>query len=71
MSPLVICEIIGAFVDTLTVNDKYPVRNCENFRSQFKRNYLKSYNFFHNFLFHFWSFYQILNILKKKNDRHS
>ena len=38
----VICEIIGAFVDTLTVNDKYPVRNCENFHSQFRRNYLKS-----------------------------
>ena len=30
MSLLVICEIIGMFVKTLTGDDNYPLRNCEN-----------------------------------------
>ena len=32
ISPLVICEISAAFVNTLTVDDKYPFRNCGNLR---------------------------------------
>ena len=24
------CEILGVVVNTLTTNDKYPVRDCEN-----------------------------------------
>ena len=30
MSPLFKFEMIGAFVNTLTADDKYPVRDCEN-----------------------------------------
>ena len=30
MSPLVICEILEAFVNTLTVNGRFSFRNCEN-----------------------------------------
>ena len=30
ISPLVLGEILGAFVKTLTVDDKYPVQDCEN-----------------------------------------
>ena len=30
MSLLVICEMLGAIVNTLTVDDKYPFQNCEN-----------------------------------------
>ena len=30
MSLLVICEILRGFVNTLTADDKYPLRNCEN-----------------------------------------
>ena len=30
MSLLVIYEILGAIVNTLTVDDKYPFQNCEN-----------------------------------------
>ena len=33
ISPLVICEILGVFVHTLTTDDKYPVRYCENLSS--------------------------------------
>ena len=31
MSPLVKFEILNLFVNTLTVDDKYPVHNCEDF----------------------------------------
>ena len=34
--------------------------------SQIKCNYLKNGKIFVNFLFHFWSLHQILNILKKE-----
>ena len=29
-SPLVICEILGVVVNTLTADDKYPVSDCKN-----------------------------------------
>ena len=32
VSPLFIFEILGVFVNTLTTDDKYPVRNCESFQ---------------------------------------
>ena len=30
MSPLVLGEILGMFVNTLTVDGKYPLQGCEN-----------------------------------------
>ena len=30
ISPLVILEVVGVFVNTLTADGKYPVRLCEN-----------------------------------------
>ena len=30
MSPLVLAEIVGVFVNTLTSDGKYPVQGCEN-----------------------------------------
>ena len=32
MSPLVLCEVLVVFVNWLTVNDKYPVQDCENWQ---------------------------------------
>ena len=32
MSLLVICEILGRFINTLTADDKYFLRNSENFQ---------------------------------------
>ena len=32
MSLLVICEILGAIVNTFTVYDECPFRNCENLK---------------------------------------
>ena len=30
MSPLVLCEVLGVFVNTLTSDCKYPIEGCEN-----------------------------------------
>ena len=30
LTPLVICEILVVFANTLAANDKYPVRQCDN-----------------------------------------
>ena len=30
MSPLVLCEILGVFFNTLLADGKYPVQDCEN-----------------------------------------
>ena len=30
MSPLVLREILGLYVNTLTANAKYPIQDCEN-----------------------------------------
>ena len=63
ISPLVICEILGVFVNKLTSILFGIVRICQ---SRFKWNYLKNDEPFLYFLFHFWNLHQILNLLKKK-----
>ena len=64
MSPLVIGEILGVSVNTLTGDGKYPVQvSCSIYHSQFKCNYIKNENYVLNFLFHFWNLHQILNFL--------
>ena len=41
ISLLVICEIWGVFVNTLTLDDKYPPRNCENLRLPIQMQFYK------------------------------
>ena len=65
MSLLVICEILKAFVNTLTVDGNYPFQNYENFPLPIQMQ-LSNEKLFVNCLFHFWNLHQILNILKKK-----
>ena len=57
------------FRNTLTPNDKYPVRDCENLWSPIQTQLsLKPKPFSDFFLFfcYFWNVHQILNILEKK-----
>ena len=37
ISLLLKLEILGVFVNTLTADDKYPVRGCENFKFPIQR----------------------------------
>ena len=66
ISPLVICWILGVFRNTLTANDKYPVRDCQNLSSPIQLQLSLNPKAFFILLFHFWNLNQILNILKKK-----
>ena len=66
MSPLVLDEILGVLVNTLTANGKYLVQDCENLRLPIQMQLSQKRKSFLNFLFHFWNLNQVLNILKKK-----
>ena len=66
MSPLVLGEIVGVFVNTLTSDGKYPVQGCENLELPIQTQLSEKQKPFSNFLFELWILYQILNILKEK-----
>ena len=66
MSPLVLGEIVGVFVNTLTSDGKYPVQGCENLELPIQTQLYEKQKPFSNFLFELWILYQILNILKEK-----
>ena len=65
MSLLVICEMLGAIVNTLTVDDKYPFRNCENLPLSIQMQLYHEKKFV-SLLFHFWHLHQIIQLLKKR-----
>ena len=50
ISPLVLGQILGVFVNLFTADDKYPVQDCENLHSQFKCNYMKNQKLFKIFV---------------------
>ena len=66
MSLLVICEILGAFVNTLTNEDKYPLQKCGNLWLTIQMQLPKKRKTCSDFFGPFWYLYQILIILKKK-----
>ena len=57
MSLLVIYEILGLFVNTLTVDENYPLYNTENLPQPNQMQLTKKF-----FLRQFWKLDQILNI---------
>ena len=61
---LVICKILGLFVNTLTAEDKFSLLNRDNLQEQLRCKYWKKA--FLNFLFHFRNLDSILNINKKR-----
>ena len=50
MSPLVLGNILGEFVHTLTANGKYPVQDCENFQLPIQMQLFKKRKTFSQFL---------------------
>ena len=63
MSPSVVGEILGVFVNTLSADGKYPVQYCENLKVQFQMQLSEKRK---TFPLIFLESYQILNILRKK-----
>ena len=49
VSLLVICEFLGLFVNTLTADDKYSLRNRQNLRQPIQMQLSKKQNFFSQF----------------------
>ena len=66
MSPLVLSEILGVFVETLTADGKDPVQGCENLQLPIQMQLSPKQKSFLNFLFHFWNLHQIFNTFKKR-----
>ena len=66
MSPVVLTEILGKFVNTLTATASIMSKVVRICNSQFKCNYLKNKKVFLNFLFHFCNLHQFLRVLKKR-----
>ena len=66
MSPLVLGEILGIFVNTLTADGKSPVPGCENLQLPIQMQLSEKQKTFSEFFFHFLNLHQILNIFKKK-----
>ena len=66
MSPLVLGEILGVFVNTLTADGKYPVQGCENLQLPIQMQLSEKRKTFSQFLFHLSMLREILNILKEK-----
>ena len=65
ISLLVIFDILGAFDNALTGDDKYPLGNCKNLLLSIQMQ-LSNENYFLRFLCHVWHLHKILNILKKR-----
>ena len=65
ISPLFKFEILCVFLNTLTADVKYPLRDCENLQFAIQMQF-KNKKHFLNFLFHFWNLHQIWNIFEKK-----
>ena len=71
MAPLVLCEIFGVFVNTLTSDGNYPVQDCQYLPLPIRMQFSGKRTRFSHFLCDFWNLHQILKFLKKKDDPHS
>ena len=71
MSPLVLCEILGVFVNTLTVDSKYHVADCKDLQLPIQMQLSEKRRTFCEF---FGPFHESISNIKyfgKKDDRHS
>ena len=62
---------LKSWVCLLTADYKYPFQFWENLPLALQMQLLEKWKTFSVFFFHIWILHQYLNILKKKDDRHS
>ena len=65
MSPLVLGEILGLFVNILTADENYHIEDCENLQLSIQIHLSEKRKIYFNFLLYFWNIHQISNILKE------
>ena len=71
MCPLVLGEILGVFVNTLTANDKYPVQDCDNFPLPTQMQLSEKRKTFSEFFAPFLESRSNFKNFEKKYDSHS
>ena len=69
--PLLKFKILPLFLNTLTADDRYPVRDCWNLQFHIQMIWSKTKHFFLRFFSLFWNVHHTLNILKKRSSSSS
>ena len=69
--PLVLGEILLAFVNTLTADGKYPVQDCKNFQVQIQMQLSEKPKSFSEFFVRFMEYTSNFKNFGKTDDRHS
>ena len=71
MSPLVLDEILGAFVNTFNADGKYPVQGSENLQLPIQMQLSQKEKTFSEFFVQFLEFTSNFDHFGKKDDYHS
>ena len=71
MSPLVLGEILGAFVNTFNADGKYPVQGSENLQLPIQMQLSEKEKTFSEFFVPFLEFTSNFDHFAKKDDYHS
>ena len=71
VSPLVLLEILGVFVKTLTGDPKYSVQDCENLQLPIQMQLSEKRETFSEFFLPFFASTSNFNHFGRKDDRHS
>ena len=71
MSPLVLAEILGMFVNTLTGDGKYPVQGCENLQLPIQMQFSENWYSFSEFFIAFLESTSNFKHFEKRDDCHS
>ena len=70
ISPLVLSEILGVFVNTLTADGKYPVQGCENLQLPIQMQLSEKPKTFSEFFILFVESTSNFEDFEKKHDGH-
>ena len=71
MSPLMLGEILGVFVNTLTTDGKYPVQGCENLQLPIQMQLSEKRKTFSEFFVPFLESTSNFKHFERKDDRHT
>ena len=71
MVPLVLGEILGVFLKTLTADGKYPIPDCENLQLALQMQLSEKRKTFSQFFVPFLEFISNIKHFEKKDYRHS
>ena len=71
MSPVVLGEILGVFVNTLTADAEYPVQDCKNLQLPIQMQLPEKRKMLAHIFVQFLKATSISKHFEKKDDRHS